>query len=299
MITKKITSSYLKNIFFKNLFKLSSLTSILILISLLLFLLKESTPMLKDVGITDFLFSRKWNPDGWDGQYFGILNLLYSTLYVSFLTMVISIPMGIFAAIFISELSPPLLKNILKPLIELLAGIPSVVIGFFGIVFVGPLIAKVFHQYNILSALNGAFLLSIMVLPTIISLSDDAITAVSDDLRHASLALGANRLEMIFTILLPAARSGILAAIMLGFGRAIGETMAVLMACGNALRFTGSLFDPIKTITASIAIEMGEVAYYSTHYYALFAIGLVLFLLSFIINNVAELIIKKGHQTRC
>jgi phosphate transport system permease protein len=213
--------------------------------------------------------------------------------------MLISIPIGILAAIFISELAPGFLKNILKPLIELLAGIPSVVIGFFGIVFIGPFIAKIFNQYNILSALNGAVLLSIMVLPTIISLSEDAITAVPEELRHASLALGTNRLEMIFTIVLPAARSGILAAIMLGFGRAVGETMAVLMACGNALRFTGSIFDPIRTITASIAIEMGEVVYYSTHYHALFGLGFVLFALSFFINNIAEIIIKQGKRKRC
>ncbi len=299
MLRKKITSAYLKNILFKNLFKISSLTSIIILLSLLVFLLKESAPMISEVPFSDFFLSRNWNPDGWNGEFYGILNILYSTLYVSALTMLISIPIGIFAAIFISELSPPLLKTILKPLIELLAGIPSVVIGFFGIVFIGPLIAKLFHQYNILSALNGAFLLSIMVLPTIISLSDDAITAVSDDLRHASLALGANRLEMIFTIVLPAAKSGIIASIMLGFGRAIGETMAVLMACGNALRFTGNIFDPIRTITATIAIELGEVAYYSTHYHALFGIGLVLFILAFIINNIAEMFIKKGHKLKC
>lgn len=299
MINKKITLAYIKDIFAKNIFKLSSFASILVLLSLFIFLLKESLPMLQSIPIKNFLLSNNWNPDGWDGEYYGIINILLGTLYVSSLTMLISVPIGILAAIFIAEIAPSIVRDILKPLIEMLAGIPSVVIGFFGIVFLGPLIAKLFGQYNILSTINGTFLLSIMVLPTIISLSDDAITAVPDDLHKASLALGANKLETIFTIILPAARSGILASIMLGFGRAIGETMAVLMACGNASRLTFSIFAPIRTITSTIAIEMGEVGYYTTHYYALFSIGLVLFILSFAVNNIAELIIKKGHRKKC
>lgn len=299
MINKKITLAYLLDRISKNIFKISSVTSILVLLSLFIFLIKESLPMLQNISIKDFLLSSNWNPDGWDGEYYGIIKILLGTLYVSSLTMLISVPIGIFAAIFIAEIAPSYLKNILKPLIEMLAGIPSVVIGFFGIVFIGPLIANTFGQYNILSTINGAFLLSIMVLPTIISLSDDAITAVPSDLHQASLALGANKLEMIFTIIIPAARSGILASIMLGFGRAIGETMAVLMACGNASRLTWSVFDPVRTITSTIAIEMGEVGYYTTHYHALFSIGLVLFILSFAVNNIAELIIKKGHKIKC
>jgi phosphate transport system permease protein len=298
-MNKKLSFSYLINLLTTNIFKISGALSIIILLTFIIFLVKESLPMLQEVKITEFLFSNVWNPDGWDSEYYGAVNLIKSTIFVSILTMLISLPIGVLAAVFLAEFCPKGLRNILKSLIEILAGIPSVVIGFFGIVFIGPFIANLFNQYNILSALNGSILLTIMVLPTIISLSDDAIRAVPEELRNASLALGCNKIETIIYIVVPTAKSGILASIMLGFGRAIGETMAVLMACGNAHRFTGSIFDPIRTITATIAIEMGEVVYYSTHYHALFALGLLLFTISFIINNIVELLIRQGKKKRC
>ncbi len=277
-------------------FKISSSISVLIVLGIFIFLLKESLPAFQDLKLRDFFLSTIWNPEGWKGEYYGILSLVWGSFMVSMLTLAISIPLGLLAAIFMKEIAPKKLQVILKPVIELLAGIPSVVIGFLGIVFVGPLLAKLFGLSNGLNALNGAVLLSIMVLPTIISLSEDALNGVPQEYRMASLALGATKVETIFKVTLPAASSGIMAAIMLGMGRAIGETMAVLMACGNAPAFASSIFDSVRTLTATIAIEMGEVAYDSTHYYALFNLGLYLFIISFLINNLAEYFILRGKK---
>ncbi|MDD5455575.1 MAG: phosphate ABC transporter permease subunit PstC [Candidatus Margulisbacteria bacterium] len=277
-------------------FKLSSSISILVVVGIFIFLFKESLPFFKEMRPADLFLSAKWNPEGWSGEYYGILALVWGSLLVTVITLVISIPLGLMVAVFIAEIAPRNLKIFIKPVIELLAGIPSVVIGFFGLVFVGPLIAGIFHLANGLNALNGGLLLSIMVLPTIITLSEDAINGVPKDYREASFALGATKLETIFKVTLPAASSGILAAIMLGMGRAIGETMAVLMACGNAPALAKSIFDPVRTLTSTIAIEMGEVAYDTNHYYALFNLGLYLFLISFFINNIAEYFLKKGRR---
>lgn len=278
----------------QQLFFCSSFISVLIVIGIFVFLLKESFPVYQEVSIFDFLFSAKWNPDGWDGEYYGVLALVWGTIYVTLITLLISIPIGVLSAIFLAEIAPPKLQMFFKTAVEILAGVPSVVIGFFGIVFLGPFLAKIFGLNNGLNVLNGGILLSIMVLPTIISLSEDAITAVPNSYRDASLAMGATKLETIIKVILPAASSGIVASIMLGMGRAIGETMAVLMACGNAPAIAASIFDSVRTLTATIAIEMGEVAYDTTHYYALFQLGLFLFVISFFINNIAEYFISKG-----
>jgi phosphate transport system permease protein len=278
------------------LFKVASSMVILILFGIFAFLIKESFPAYEELNLRDFLFSLNWNPDGWEGEFFGILSLLVGTFFVAVVTMIISVPIGLLVAVYLSEFASDTAKLIIKPLIELMAGIPSVVIGFFGIVLVGPFLSKLFGVPNGLNALNGSLLLSFMILPTIISLSEDAISAVPNDFRHASTAMGANQIETIINVILPAAKSGIIASIMLGFGRAVGETMTVLMACGNAPALPQSIFDSVRTLTATIAIEMGEVAYDTTHYYSLFNLGLFLFIISFAINMLAHSFIKKGAQ---
>jgi len=203
-------------------------------------------------------------------------------------SMIIAVPLGILTAAFLSEVAPNKLQMILKPLIEMLAAIPSVAIGFLGIVLLGPGISKLFGIQNGLNALNGSILLAIMALPTIITISEDAINAVPKSHREASLALGANKWETLFKITIPAAFPGLIAAVMLGLGRALGETMTVLMATGNASAIPKGFLDSVRTITATIAIEMGEVPYQTTHYFALFAIAGILFIISLAINFLGE-----------
>jgi len=241
-----------------------------------------------DISFSEFFLSNNWNPSAYGEPSFGILSMVVSTLFVSIGAMVIAIPIGIGAAAYISEIAKPAVRETLKPVIEILASIPSVVVGFFGIVFLGPLIADVFGLSSGLNALNGSFLLAFMSLPTIISVSEDAIHSVPEEFKAASMALGATRWYTLVKVILPAASSGIIASIMLGFGRAIGETMTVLMATGNALRMPGNLFDSVRTMTANIAIELGEVPFNTTHYYSLFAVGLILFLMTMVVNLVAE-----------
>lgn len=235
----------------------------------------------------DFFTGSQWNP-GSDAGNYSILPLLASTGFVALGSMMIAVPLGIFTAAFLSELAPETLKMILKPVIEMLAAIPSVAIGFLGIVLVGPAIARVFGIQNGLNALNGSILLAIMALPTIITISEDAISAVPKTYREASLALGANKWATLFQVTLPAALPGLIAAVMLGLGRALGETMTVLMATGNAAALPKGFLDSIRTITATIAIEMGEVPYQTTHYFALFAIAAVLFVITLLINLLGE-----------
>jgi phosphate transport system permease protein len=210
--------------------------------------------------------------------------------------LVIAVPIGIGVAAYLSDVAHWKVREIVKPVIEILAGIPSVVIGFLGIVLFGPIIAKIFGQSNGLNAVNGSFLLSIMALPTIISIAEDSLNAVPRAYSEASLALGANKWQTLIRVKIPAALSGIIAAVMLGMGRAIGETMTVLMATGNAPAFPKNFLSSIRTMTATIAIELGEVPYFTTHYYALFAIGLVLFLITFLVNLAADLILHKYQE---
>lgn len=248
-----------------------------------------------DVKPLDFITGMEWNPTAAEPDY-GILPLIVSTTLVSFGAMVIAIPLGVGTAAFIAEYASPRLKNILKPTIEMLAAIPSVVIGFLGIVLVGPHIATWTGLPNGLNALNGAVLLAVMALPTIITISEDAIHAVPKTYREASYALGASKWITLLRVTIPAASPGIIAAVMLGLGRAIGETMTVLMATGNAALMPTGFFDSVKTITATIAIEMGEVPYQTTHYYALFAIAIVLFFMTLIANLVGEFFINRFRK---
>lgn len=279
----------------KQLFKTTGFVTIALLGGIFVMLLYNSIAFFLDVKPLDFFTGSQWNPENTKGTY-GIAPLLVSTGLVTLGSMLIAIPLGIFTAAFLSELAPTGVKSILKPIIEMLAAIPSVAIGFLGIVLVGPGIAHLFGIQNGLNALNGSILLAVMALPTIITISEDAINAVPKSHREASYALGANRWQTIFKVVLPAAMPGLIAAVMLGLGRALGETMTVLMATGNAAVLPKGFLDAVRTITATIAIEMGEVPYQTTHYFALFAIALVLFLITLTINLIGEYFANRLRQ---
>lgn len=243
----------------------------------------------------DFITGTQWNPSG-DPALYGILPLLVSTCLVTLGAMAIAIPLGIGTAAFLSEYAGQRLKSILKPAIEMLAAVPSVAIGFLGIVVLGPGIAGFTGQSNGLNALNGAILLAVMALPTIVTVAEDALQGIPNSYKEASYGVGASRWQTLIRVTIPAAAPGILAAVMLGVGRAIGETMTVLMATGNASAFPKGFFHSVRTITATIAIEMGEVPYQTTHYYSLFAIAAVLFLFTLVVNMLGEYFVNKYRK---
>jgi phosphate transport system permease protein len=274
------------------LFKISGLLVIAILGGIFLMLVWNTFAFFLKVKPLDFITGTQWNPSGSQASY-GILPLLVSTILVTLGAMAIAIPLGIFTAAFISEYAGKRLKSILKPLIEMLASIPSVAIGFLGIVELGPFLAQLTMQSNGLNALNGAILLSIMALPTIITVTEDAINGVPKTYKEASYGIGATKWQTLIKITIPAAAPGIIAAVMLGVGRAIGETMTVLMATGNVSAFPKGFFHSVRTITATIAIEMGEVPYQTTHYYALFAIATVLFMMTLLVNLLGEYFVNR------
>jgi phosphate transport system permease protein len=267
--------------------------AILILTGIFILLLKNAFPGFKEVSFREFFLTFEWNPEAYDKDTYGILAMLASTAMTTVGSLIIAVPLGIGTAAYLSDVASPRVREIAKPAVEILAGIPSVVIGFLGIVLVGPVIARLTGTYNGLNALNGSILLAVMALPTIISLSEDALRSVPRSYEEASLALGATRWETVACVKIPAAASGILAACMLGMGRAIGETMTVLMATGNAPEFPHGLLSSVKTMTSTIAIELGETSYYSTHFYMLFAVGFVLFLITFVINLVSDIFFHK------
>ncbi len=277
-------------------FLLNGLLAVIVLFGIFYLLLSEGLPAFGEVSIVEFFTSKRWNPTSYDVPGYGILGLVTSTMIVTVGALVIAIPLGVAAAAYLAEIAGPREREILKPVIEILASIPSVVIGFLGIVLLGPLIARVFNLSNGLNALNGSILLGVMALPTIISISEDAISAVPEEYKEASLALGTNRWHTLIKVTLPAALSGIIASIMLGIGRAIGETMTVLMATGNVPRFPDSIFSSIRTMTATIAIELGEVPFNTTHYYSLFAIGAVLFTMTFFVNLISDIVLHKYEE---
>lgn len=277
-------------------FTVSGITVIIILLGIFVLLIRNSVPFFSKIPILDFLLGDRWNPTSEIKVGYGILPLVVSSGFVTAGAMIISIPIGIGAALYLSEVAAYKVREVLKPVIEILASIPSVVVGFLGLTLLGPVIATLTGKTNGLNAINGSILLAIMALPTIISLSEDALRSVPNSFREASFALGSNHWETMTRITLPAARSGIFAAVMLGLGRAIGETMTVLMVCGNALQMPTSFTDSVRTLTATIAIELGEVPDRSQHYFALFAVGLILFILTFIINLVADQVMRRQHN---
>ncbi len=267
-------------------------TSILIVILIFVFLGKEATPFVLEPGLGSLL-DMKWIPVSFQQEHFGILPLISGSVLVTIMAMVITIPFSVLGAIYIAEVARPTEREILKPFIEILASIPSVVLGFFGLIVLAPLVKEFFGLQTGLNALTGAVLLALMAMPTVISISEDAIMSVPASHKSASLALGASRLQTIWRVVVPAALPGIIAAVMLGVGRVVGETMAVLMVTGNSALITFSPLDSVRTMTATIAAEMGEVPFGGTHYQALFWIGIVLLFVTFLLNILAQRVLKK------
>jgi phosphate transport system permease protein len=270
-------------------------SSIGFVILIFLFLLREGLPFFFQVPLGN-LAGTLWYPTF---DLFGTLPLLLGSLLVTVTAIVIALPLGLATAVFVREVAPSWAREVLKPLIEVLAGIPSVVLGFFGMTLLAPLIREGLGAPTGLTAFTGALLLAYMSLPTIISVAEDALDAVPKTYRDAALAMGATQWQTIWRVAVPAARSGIVMAVMLGMGRSIGETMAVMMVTGNAARMPltlDSLFRPVRTMTATVAAEMGEVAQGSVHYHALFGIGITLFALTFLINLAAATTIFRKRR---
>jgi phosphate transport system permease protein len=278
-----------------NLIKLAGYSAILFVSLIFLFLMTEGLPALSEVPPGD-LFSRTWYPIE---SYYGLLPLLGGTILVTVGAALIALPIGLGTAIFIAEVSPRWGREILKPVVEIMAGVPSVVLGFIGILVLAPEIRLLINLPTGLSALTGSLLLAAISIPTIVSIAEDALDTVPRSYRDAALALGATRWQTIWRVTLPAARTGVLTAAMLGIGRAIGETMTVMMVTGNAPVIPSglrSLFAPTRTMTATIAAEMGEVATDSTHYHVLFLIGIALFLISLVVNITASGVIARQRK---
>lgn len=286
-----------KESLFKMITYTASLFTIVFLFGIITTLFIEGVPVLQTVSFKHFLTSIKWHPTNFPPD-FGILSLIVGSVVVTVGALIIAIPLGLGSAIYISEIAGPRTKEIIKPTIELLAGIPSVVYGLFGMAFLSPFLIKVFGIPTGLNALTASIILGIMVVPIISSLSEDALSTVPKSLREASLALGANRWETIMKVVLPAAKTGVMSSIILGFGRAIGETMVVIMVAGGAAQIPSSFFDPVRPMTAAVAAEMGETVFGSPHFHALFGIAVILFFITFITNTIAGFVFrKKRNQT--
>ena len=248
-----------------------------------------------EVSFGSFFLDTIWNPIAFGKARYGVLNLILGTMFIAVGALGISIPLGVATATYLSEIASERTKQILKPVFEMIAAIPSVVLGLFGLLILAPLFANLFGLPNGLNAFTASILVGFMALPTITSIAEDAISSVPKSYKDASSALGATKLETIQNVTLPAAKSGIIASIMLGFGRIIGETMVVSMIAGNVKGAPTNLFDPVRPMTANIAIEAQEVVQGSTHYQGLFAIGALLFLITFGINTAADWIIHRGE----
>jgi phosphate transport system permease protein len=272
----------------------ASSASIFIVLLIFLFLLKEAMPFFAD-SARETLFSKRWIPVSFQEETFGILPLISGSLLVTGIASLLAIPAGIGCAIYIAELAAPYEREVLKPIIEILAGIPSVVLGFFGLMVIAPMVQNIFDLPSGLNALTGSLILALMALPTITTISDEAIRSVPSAYKEASLAIGANHIQTIFKVLVPAALPGIMAGVMLGIGRVVGETMAVLMVTGNAALLTLSPTESVRTVTATIAAEMGEVPFGSTHYQALFVLGAILMFSTFLLNIVALKISRRSQ----
>jgi len=259
-------------------------------------LLLGAFPAFTSIDIIDFFTGTVWNPSHPMYPLYGILPLFIGTLMVSFGAALIAIPIGLGCSIWLAELASPRVKAIFKPAIEVLAGIPSVIFGFFALVILSEWIAAVFDPVTKLNALNGAIMLAVMMVPIMVTVAEDAMNAVPRSLREASLALGATKWETIRHVVVPASISGVMAAIVLAFGRAVGETMTVLMATGNATLLHFDMLRSVQTMTAAIAIDFGEVEFGSEHYHVLFLVGLVLFVITFLINFLAVWITKRFKE---
>jgi phosphate transport system permease protein len=285
----------IKEFVIEKLIFLSGIASIVFVALIFIFLLKEGISLFRNVSFGDFLGGKFWYPIS-DPPKLGILPLILGSLLVTAGAIVLAVPLGIASAFYIAEIAPPRLRDILKSSIEILSAIPSVVLGFIGMVTLVPFIKKFFGIPTGLTAVTGSIMLAFMALPTIISISEDAINAVPKEYKEGSIALGATHWQTLHRVIIHGAMPGVIAASMLGIGRVFGETMAVMMVTGNAAVIPKSLLQPVRTLTATIAAEMGEAVRGSDHYYALFAIGIVLFIISFAINVTADLFLNRGKR---
>jgi phosphate transport system permease protein len=274
--------------------KLSGVSAIIFVMAIFFFIFREAAPVLfsENFSIREFLGSGQWYPTSASNVRYGALALIVGTACVSGLAVAIAVPFSLGSAIFISEFCGPKLRETLKILIEMLAAIPSVVWGFIGLTVTSGILVKLFHAPVGVNVLNGGIILAFMCVPIIASIAEDALKAVPDSFREAGMAFGVTRWQMIYRILLPAAKNGLLAAVLLGVGRAVGETMAVLMSTGHAVQFPHGIFDSVRTLTANIAAELGEAPAGSEHYRVLFMTGVLLFIITFAVNLSADLIVK-------
>ena len=276
----------------ETLVRASGMASIVIVALIFVFLLKEGAGLFRTHGVPSFLFGNQWYPIS-EPPRLGILPLILGSLLVTFGAAAISIPLGVAAAIYIAEVAPSSLKEFLKSGVEILAAIPSVVLGFVGLATVVPWMKQLFGLPTGLTALSGSVVLAFMAMPTIVSIAEDALHSVPRSYKEGAYALGATHWQTIHRVVLPAASPGIVAAVMLGIGRVIGETMAVMMITGNAASIPRGFLHPVRTLTATIAAEMGETVQGSDHYFALFAIGIVLFVITFLINMTADFFLHR------
>ncbi|MDQ0351600.1 phosphate transport system permease protein [Alkalibacillus filiformis] len=300
-LTQKSFVTNLGDYLMEKLFLVLGTLAIFILLLIVGFLFREGSDAIREVGISEFIFGQSWYPSSSDPRY-GALPFIISSVMVTVGALLLAVPWGIFTAIFISEIAPKRLKEMLKPVVEVFAIFPSVVLGFIALIVISPIVANVFNLSNGLTAITASVILSVMALPTIISIAEDSLNSVPSDFKEGAYALGATKWEVIKDISLPAAKSGIIAAVMLGFGRAVGETMTVLMAAGNAIdmpvqQLLGltipDFLTSVRTLTANIAIEGSDVAWGSLHYSALFVVGMILFVITFIVNLIADLLINR------
>lgn len=290
-----LLSRHMKEVIIRRFFFITACISVLVLSLICVFLFMEGIPIFKKVSVFQFIFGNYWYPTA-DPPDFGIFPLLVASLLVTVLSASLAIPLGVMTAIYLAEIAAPRVRAVVKPIVELLAALPSVVIGFFGMVIVAPFLQDTFDLTTGLNMFNASVMLAFMSVPTICSISEDAIYSVPTELKEASLALGATQWETIMRVILPASLSGISTAIILGMSRAIGETMVVLMVAGGAAMIPSSIFDPVRPMPASIAAEMAEAPFRGDHYYALFATGMVLFIFTLIFNLVANYVAQKHEQ---
>ena len=273
---------------------LCGISAIVFVLGIFFFVFKEALPILGNshFSLTQFLFSDQWYPTSELNKRYGVFAMIAGTFSVTALAMLIAVPFGLGAGIYISEFCSGRTKETLKVVIELLAAIPSVVWGFIGLTVMSRLIVNYTGAPVGVNILNGGIILALMSVPIIVSIGEDALKAVPDSYREAGLALGATRWQLVRRVLLPAAKTGLLAAVLLGVGRGVGETMAVLMATGHAVHIPHGIFDSVRTLTANIAAELGEAPANSDHYRVLFLTGVLLFALTFIVNLAADLVVR-------
>ncbi|MCE5296568.1 MAG: phosphate ABC transporter permease subunit PstC [Euryarchaeota archaeon] len=274
---------------------LCAIASILVLMMIFLFLLSNSLPFFEQNDVWRFFTGTEWKPFN-DIPSYGIVPLFVGTLMITLVASLIAIPIGLGCTLYLSEVAGPQVRNYLKPIIEVLAGIPSVIYGLFAALVLSNWIADIFHPLTRLNGLNGAIILAIMMIPILVSIAEEALNSVPGNLREASYALGATRWETLKRTIIPASLPGIVAAVVLSIGRAVGETMAVIMATGNSTQFTFNILESMRPMTAALAIDIPEATVGSMPYYSLFAVGLVLFVITFVLNILAEYILTKFKE---